>query len=87
MGKRFFRARLFASRLFTSGHWTGTGMLVPNIPGVELSVGWQRPHQSVPNTRPHCALGLQRPHYQVVDTRPHCAIGWQRPHYEVREES
>ena len=39
----------------------------PTIPGVELTAGWQRPHYSVHNTRPHCAIGWQRPHYEVKE--------------------
>ena len=68
-GKRFFRSRHFAGKHFASGHWAGVlaAVLPPTIPGIELSAGWQRPHYSVPNTRPHCALGWQRPHYEVKE--------------------
>jgi hypothetical protein len=87
-GKRFFRSKHFAGKHFAGGHWAGAGVavVVPNIPGIEMSIGGEAPHYSVHSTRPHYAMG-QRPHCSVLDTRPHCAMGWQRPHYEVREET
>ena len=69
IGKKTFASKTFASKTFASGTWRGVGVSVqpPDIPGVELSAGWQRPHYSVHDTRPHCALGWQRPHYEVKE--------------------
>jgi len=37
----------------------------PDVPGIEVSAGWQRPHHHVVSDRPHYSAGWRRPHYQV----------------------
>ena len=42
-----------------------SAVLPPDIPGVEYTVGGQRPHYHVVNTRPHYTVPNTRPHYMV----------------------
>jgi hypothetical protein len=48
----------------TLGYGAFTIDAPPTIPGVEYSVGRQRPHYHVVNTRPHYTVPNTRPHYR-----------------------
>ena len=68
------------------GRYPLAGLVVPNVPGAEWSVGGERLHWSVAGEMSHWSVDGSRMQYSVSSGQMHWSLGFGRLHYSVPEE-